>query len=86
MSYRPGTKDFVVATDTDTSFAVRFHQRGPQLPVDTLSPGEFIIFEGAVWPVFSNTASCGHRPWIRAGARLRQLLRPASRPRRPANW
>ena len=56
MSYRAGKRDFVVATGADSSFAVRFHSRGPQVAVDTIIAGEFILYEGAVWPVFSNTA------------------------------
>ena len=55
MSYRAGKRDFVVATDTDNLFAVRFHTRGPQVTAAEVVVDDFVIYDSHVWPTFSTT-------------------------------
>jgi len=67
MSYRPGQKDFTVATGADHVFAVRFHRRGDAVAADTIVAGDWIVYQGSVWPVYDVTPAGAGKVTFRLG-------------------
>ena len=57
MTYQAGQRNFQVATGADNIFAVRFHRQGDLVDASTLVAGDYIVYDGTIWPVFSTTAA-----------------------------
>jgi hypothetical protein len=67
MSYRPGVKDFTVATGADHIFAVRFHRRGDAVPAADIVTGDWIVYQGVVWPVYDASPAGAGKVTFRLG-------------------
>jgi hypothetical protein len=57
MTYQAGQRNFQVATGADNIFAVRFHRQSELVAASVLVAGDFVVYDGRIWPVFSTVAA-----------------------------
>jgi hypothetical protein len=55
MTHKPGRRDFYASTGAVSTWAVRYHRRGDNAAASAVVAGDFIMYDGLPWPVYSAT-------------------------------